>query len=70
MSTSAPKMPAAPSAPAPSEALKQVTVDQQAARDNSLRRIGLRLSLNRTNATSGMGLTNEASTTNKTMLGQ
>ncbi len=61
-----PKMPAA----APTEALKQVTQDVAAARDNTNRRLAARLSLQRTNATSPLGVTSDASVTNKTLLGQ
>ncbi len=61
-----PKMPVA----APTEALKQVSQDVAAARDNTNRRLAARLSIQRTNATTPLGLPGDASTTNKTLLGQ
>jgi hypothetical protein len=62
-------MPKPPAAPAPTEALKAVNQDVAAARDNTARRMAARLSLMRTNQTSGLGLTTQATTANKTLLG-
>ncbi len=69
---SAPDIPSPPPPPAPvqpSEALKTVSADQAAARDNTLRRMAQRLSLQQTNATSPLGLTSAASTQRKALLG-
>ncbi len=62
-------MPKPPAAAPPVEALKTVTQDAIAARDNTNRRLASRLSLQRTNQTSPLGLTGPAQTTNKTLLG-
>ncbi len=62
--------PKPPPAQAPTEALKTVTQDAMAARDNTNRRLAARLSLSRTNATSPLGVTSQANVTNKTLLGQ
>ncbi len=62
-----------PKPPAPqqaTEALKEVSADAAASRDNTNRRLAARLSLQRTNATSPLGVTGAASTTQKTLLGE
>jgi hypothetical protein len=62
-----------PKPPAPSkpvEALQQVNADTAAARDNTNRRLAARLSLMRTQATSPLGLTTQASVTSKKLLGE
>jgi hypothetical protein len=72
MCMSSPKIPAPsppPSSATPAEALKTINADQAAARDNSLRRMAARLSMERTNVTGGLGLANTATTTQKTLLG-
>lgn len=72
MCMSSPKIPAPapmPAPPKPAEALKEVTADQAASRDNTLRRLAQRLSLARTQATSPQGLVNPATTTRKSLLG-
>ena len=72
MCMSSPKIPAPPPPPAPvapAEALKQVSADQASARDNTLRRMAQRLSLQQTNQTGPMGLTSSAPVANKTLLG-
>ncbi len=61
--------PKAPVAAPPVEALKTITQDAAAARDNTNRRLAARLSLQRTNQTSPLGLTTQAQVTNKTLLG-
>lgn len=53
----------------PSEALKTVQRDQQMARDNTLRRMAARLSLQQTNSTTPLGLSTPATTDRKTLLG-
>ena len=67
---SAPAAPKPPVAAPASEALKNVNQDVAASRDNTMRRMAARLSLQRTNVTGGQGVTGEATTTRKTLLGQ
>jgi hypothetical protein len=65
-------MPAAPPLPEPpkaTEAVKQVTQDQTAARDRTMQKMAARMSLANTNKTGGLGATAPAATT-KTLLGQ
>lgn len=72
MCMSTPKIPsqtAAPAAVTPAEALKTVSADQASARDNTLRRMAARLSLQQTNKTSPTGVTTTAATQTKTLLG-
>lgn len=53
----------------PAEALKTISTDQANARDNTLRRMAQKLSLQRTNQTSPLGLTDQASVARKALLG-
>ncbi len=64
------KLPPPPAMTKPVEALKEVNADVAASRDNTNRRLAARLSLRKTQATGPMGLTDPASVTNKTLLGQ
>lgn len=69
---SSPKIstPAPPPAAKPIEALKEVTQDVAAARDNTLRRMASRLTLAKTNATGPGGLSAPAAVTGKKLLGE